>query len=95
MFLKSGGSINIDQTEALVSIDVNTGALSPLAGFPFAVDANATSIGIDPTNQFLYVSNGGAGTVTGFNLNAATGALAPMSGSPFAVGASASLIATF
>lgn len=25
VFLKSGGSINIDQTEALVSIDVNTG----------------------------------------------------------------------
>ena len=25
VFLKSGGSINVDQTEALVSIDVNTG----------------------------------------------------------------------
>ena len=25
VFLRSGGSLNIDQTEALVSIDVNTG----------------------------------------------------------------------
>jgi hypothetical protein len=44
---------------------------------------------IDPTNQFLYVRNGNAGTVTGLALNAATGAVAPMPGSPFTVGQSA------
>ena len=50
---------------------------------------------IDPANQFLYVANGSAGTVTSFTLNAATGALTPMLGSPFAVGTSADFITTF
>lgn len=76
-------------------IDTQTGALSLLPGFPVAVGANADSVTIDPTNQFLYVRNGGAGTVTGFERNGATGALTPMPGSPFAVGKSADLIATF
>ena len=77
------------------STDQQTGALSPLSGFPVAIGVNATSVSIDPTNQFLYVANGSAGTVTGFELNAATGALTPMSGSPFAVGKPADFIATF
>ena len=77
------------------SIDRQTGALSPLPGFPVAVGANADSISIDPTNQFLYVRNGSAGTVIGFELNAATGELTPMPGSPFAVGKSADFFATF
>jgi 6-phosphogluconolactonase (cycloisomerase 2 family) len=77
------------------SIDAQTGALSPLLGFPVAVDANADSISIDPTNQFLYVRNGSAGTVTGFELNAATGGLTAMPGSPFAVGKAADFIETF
>jgi 6-phosphogluconolactonase (cycloisomerase 2 family) len=77
------------------SIDAQTGALSPLPGFPVAVGANADSISIDPTNQFLYVRNGSAGTVIGFELNAATGELTLMPGSPFAVGKSADFFATF
>jgi 6-phosphogluconolactonase len=52
-------------------------------------------VNIDPTNQYLYVANGSAGTVTGFKLNGATGGLTPMAGSPFAVGGSPNLIATF
>jgi 6-phosphogluconolactonase (cycloisomerase 2 family) len=77
------------------SIDATTGALTALAGFPIAVGANVQSVSIDPTNQFLYVANGSAGTVTSYTLNAATGALTPMPGSPFAVGTSADYIATF
>jgi 6-phosphogluconolactonase (cycloisomerase 2 family) len=76
------------------SIDQQTGALNPLPGFPVAVGANADSLSIEITNQFLYVRNGSAGTVTGFELNAATGELTPMPGSPFAVGRSADFIAT-
>jgi 6-phosphogluconolactonase (cycloisomerase 2 family) len=76
------------------SIDQQTGALSLLPSFPVAVGANADSMSIDPANQFLYVRNGSAGTVTGFELNAATGALTPMLGSPFAVGTSADYFVT-
>lgn len=77
------------------SIDAQSGALSPLADFPIAIGANATSLSVDPTNQFLYVALGGAGTATSFRRDSATGALSPISGSPFAVGHSADFIATF
>ena len=77
------------------NIDAQTGTLNLLPGFPVAVGASADSVTIDPTNQFLYVANGSAGTVTSFELNVATGELTPMPGSPFAVGTSADFIAAF
>ena len=77
------------------SIDASSGALNPLSGFPIAVGADVKSVSIDPTNQFLYVANGSAGTVTGFTLNAATGALTLIPGSPFAVGTSADFFTAF
>ena len=42
------------------AIDATTGALTPLPGFPVSAGANAYSITIDPTNQFVYVANDGA-----------------------------------
>jgi 6-phosphogluconolactonase (cycloisomerase 2 family) len=77
------------------SIDATTGALTALPGFPITVGADVRSVSIDPTNQFLYVANGSAGTVTSYTLNATTGALTLMPGSPFAVGTSADYITTF
>ena len=77
------------------SIDATTGTLTALAGFPMAVGAEVRSVSIDPTNQFLYVANGSAGTVTSYTFDAATGALTLIPGSPFAVGNSADYIATF
>jgi 6-phosphogluconolactonase len=68
------------------SIDAATGALTALAGFPVSAAANAYSVTIDPTNQFLYVANDGATFVSGFNLDSSTGLLRPMGGSPFAAG---------
>jgi 6-phosphogluconolactonase (cycloisomerase 2 family) len=76
-------------------IDQKTGALDPLPGSPVGVGAEADTLSVDPTNQFLYVANGSARTVTGFALDAATGAPTPMAGSPFTVGPDADLIATF
>jgi 6-phosphogluconolactonase (cycloisomerase 2 family) len=77
------------------SIDATTGELTALPGFPITVGADVRSASIDPTNQFLYVANGSAGTVTGYTLNAATGALTLMPDSLFVVGTSADYIATF
>jgi 6-phosphogluconolactonase len=76
-------------------IDATTGALTALAGFPVSAGANAHSISIDPTNQFLYVTNDGAANVSGFTLDASTGALTPMAGSPFPAGNHPEFIATF
>jgi 6-phosphogluconolactonase len=77
------------------SIDALTGTLTLLPGFPIAVGADVRSVSIDPTNQFLYVANGSAGTVTSYTLNAVTGALTLMPGSPFTAGTAADYIATF
>jgi 6-phosphogluconolactonase (cycloisomerase 2 family) len=77
------------------SIDKQTGALSSLPGSPFAVGGTADSVSIDPANQFLYVTNRSAGTVTGFKLNAATGELTAMPSSPVAAGNHPDFLATF
>jgi 6-phosphogluconolactonase len=75
-------------------IDPTTGALTKLAGFPVATEANAYSVSVDPTNRFLYVTNDGAANVSGFTLDASTGALTPMSGPPFPAGHDPKFIAT-
>ncbi len=89
LYVTSGASI------VGYAIDATTGALTPLPGFPVATGANAYSITIDPTNQFLYVADDGAAHVSGFTLDASTGALTPMSGSPFPAGNHPAFIATF
>jgi len=76
-------------------IDPKTGALSPLPGTPVAVGSKADSLSIDPTNQFLYVTNRSTGTVIGFGLNTATGALTLMAGSFFSAGNQPQFVATF
>ena len=76
-------------------INATTGALRPLPGFPVAAGVNAYSVSVDPTNQFLYVTNDGAANVSGFTLDASTGALTPMSGSPFPAGSHPEFLATF
>src|SRR5882762_4266311 len=76
-------------------IDATTGALTALAGFPVSAGANAYSVSIDPTNQFLYVANDGAANVSGFTLDASTGSLTPMVGSSFPAGNHPEFIATF
>jgi 6-phosphogluconolactonase (cycloisomerase 2 family) len=77
------------------AIDATTGALTALPGFPVASGANAYSISIDSSNQFLYVANDGGANISGFKLDAATGALTPMAGSPFPAGNHPQFIATF
>jgi len=77
------------------AIDATTGALTPLPGIPVTAGANAYSVSIDPSNQFLYVANDGAMNISGFRLDASTGALSPMAGSPFPAGSHPEFIATF
>jgi 6-phosphogluconolactonase (cycloisomerase 2 family) len=75
--------------------DIATGALTALPGFPVSAGANAYSVSIDSTNQFLYVANDGAANISGFRLDVSTGALTPMAGSPFPAGKHPEFIATF
>ena len=76
------------------AIDAATGALTALPGFPVAAGADAYSISIDPSNQFLYAADDGAANVAAFRIDA-TGSLTPIAGSPFAAGNHPESIATF
>lgn len=76
-------------------IDVTTGLLNSLPGFPVVSGANAYSVTLDPTSQFLYVANNGSANVSGFRFDASTGGLTPIIGSPFAAGNLPDFVATF
>jgi 6-phosphogluconolactonase len=76
-------------------IDAATGSLTALAGFPVSAGANAYSVSIDPTNQFLYVANDDAAHVSGFTRDDSSGALTSMSGSPFPAGNLPEFLVTF
>jgi 6-phosphogluconolactonase (cycloisomerase 2 family) len=68
------------------TLDSDTGALTPVAGSPFATGFGPASMVIDPTGKFAYVNNeddAPGGDVSGYTIDAATGALTAMAGSPF------------
>jgi len=65
----------------------STGALSTVAGSPFATDAGPEFLAADASGKFLFVGNSGTNTVSAFQINATTGALTAVPGSPFSSGA--------
>lgn len=66
------------------SINSNSGALTQVAGSPFATGPfiQLPQMAVDPSGRFLY-ADGSAG-VFAFTIDPLTGALAPIAGSPFA-----------
>jgi DNA-binding beta-propeller fold protein YncE len=77
-------------TVNLYSYDGTTGLLTFVAAY--ATGIGPYGIAIDPSGQFLYVSNGVSGTVSGFTINPTTGVLTTM-GAAVATGAG-SVLAT-
>jgi 6-phosphogluconolactonase len=62
----------------------NGGALSTVAGSPFAAGAGPYSVVLDLTGTYLYAANRTDGTVSGYTV--ASGVLTALSGSPYASG---------
>ena len=62
------------------------GALTALAGSPFAAGGGPSAAAVDPAGNFLYVANAVSGNVSVFAIEAGTGALSAVSGSPYAAG---------
>ncbi len=78
------------------TINSSTGALSAVAGSPFAAGDDPQSVTVDPSGRFAYVANEDASTklganVSAYTINSSTGALSAVAGSPFAAGISPSL----
>jgi len=67
-------------TVSAFTINSSNGVLTPVAGSPFTASGTAsaatrTSVQVDPSAQFAYVTNGDAGTISVFSIDFATGAL--------------------
>ena len=56
-------------------IDPVSGALSAVAGAPFAAGADPGSIAIDPSGRFAYAANLRSNDVSSYRIDAASGAL--------------------
>src|SRR6185436_18622623 len=68
------------------TIDGSTGALSEVAGSPFAAGVGPVSVDVDPTGRFAYVANGGSNnftdTISVFTVDTSTGALSSVGATP-------------
>jgi 6-phosphogluconolactonase (cycloisomerase 2 family) len=73
-------------TVSAYSVDASTGALTPIAGSPFAAGAHPYSVAVNPAGTFAYVANSGDNTVSAYSIDVTTGALTPVAGSPFPTG---------
>jgi 6-phosphogluconolactonase (cycloisomerase 2 family) len=74
-------------------IDAKTGLLTEL-DYPFAAGLDTYAVTTDATNQFLYVTNEGSDTVSGFQLDSSSGDLVPVTASPFPAGHSPDFVTT-
>ncbi len=74
-----------DHADAVSAYTINagSGALTAVAGSPFATGTGPEAVAIDPTGKFAYVANAGSNNVSAYTINAASGALAPLTGSPY------------
>ena len=72
------------------SVNATSGALTQIAGSPFAAGSGPGGVAATPAGRFLYVTNSGSGSISAFAITPATGALTPAPGSPFATAALAS-----
>ena len=87
-YVANQGSGNV----SAYAIDTSTGALSEVAGSPFAAGIGPESISVHPSGKFAYVANFGSanvsGSVSAYTIDASTGALSEVVGSPFPAGTS-------
>ena len=81
-YVTNGGSNNI----SAYSINATTGAMTPVAGSPFAAGTGPSAIAISPSGKFLAVGNLNSHNVSVYAIDSGSGVLTPIAGSPFATG---------
>lgn len=76
------------------AINASSGLLTQIKGSPFAAGAGPSSVAIDPSGKFAYVTNDDSNDVSGYAINADSGALKQINGSPFKAGYIPTAVAT-
>jgi len=67
-------------------VDQRSGALIQLPRSPYKTGAFPVSVKVTPDRRFVYVTNQGSDSITGFQVDNITGQLTPIDGSPFSAG---------
>ena len=65
------------------TIDLTTGALTPIAGSPFLSRSGGFGLTVAPSGKFGYVGSGGGAQIVAFSINPTTGVPTAVAGSPF------------
>jgi 6-phosphogluconolactonase (cycloisomerase 2 family) len=81
---------SLSNNVSVFQINSSSGALSEVNGSPFYANASPSEMIFTYSGQFVYVTNPGLGTVTGFSF--ANGVLTQLPNSPFFSGAGASAL---
>ena len=68
------------------TINASSGALTAVAGSPFAAGAGPCSFSVDPAGKFVFVANNSSGNVSAYAINTSSGVLTAVAGSPFSTG---------
>ncbi|AXW05905.1 hypothetical protein CJO82_08575 [Ralstonia solanacearum] len=79
-------TVGVNNVVSAYAINTANGALTPVAGSPFATGSVPSTIAIDPSGKYLYVTNRSDNTISAYAVDATTGALSPVAGSPFGTG---------
>src|SRR5688572_14262020 len=59
-----------DNSVSAYAIHGHTGALTAVAGSPFATGKDALSVTVDPSGKFAYIANSGDNNVSAYTINA-------------------------
>lgn len=77
---------------SVYAINSPSGALSRVAGSPFSAGTDPGLVTVSPTDQTVYVADGGSADISEFTLGD-TGVITPLPGSPFPIGGDACCMA--
>lgn len=79
-------AVNGGNDIAAYVINSTTGALTVVAGSPFAAGSVPMIVRVDPSGKYAYAANMVSNNVSAYSINSSTGALTPVAGSPFSSG---------
>jgi 6-phosphogluconolactonase len=88
-YVANRGSNNV----SAYSVDATTGALTAIAGSPFAAGKLPVAIAVDSTGSYAYIANQTDATISAFLIDRSTGALTEARGSPFTTGSAPTSVA--
>ena len=86
LYVGMAGTANANDVVTAFAVDSTNGALTQIAGSPFAAGKDPGRVASDPAGKFLFSANSQDNTLSAFTIDGSTGTLTPIAGSPFSAG---------